>query len=91
VQAFRCPADSDIFPSVGSSYDWRDTPDEKTTLAGRLAQSPMRQDMILAYDTLPGWHGRHMITAVRLNGQAQLIAEDNVFQNLQLPVMLGGR
>jgi len=91
VQAFRCPADSDIFPTVGSSYDWRDTPDEKTTLAGRMAQAPMRQDMILAYDTLPGWHGRHILTAVRLNGSAQPFAEDEVFQNLQQPVMLGGR
>jgi competence protein ComGC len=91
VQAFRCPADSDIFPSVGSSYDWRDTPDDKTTLAGKQEQSPMRQDMILSLDTLPGWHGRHTITAVRLNGQAQLLPEDDVFQNLQLPVMLGGR
>ena len=91
VQAFRCPADSDIFPTVGSSYDWRDTPDPTTTLAGRMAQAPMRQDTILAYDTLPGWHGRHIITAVRLIGAAQALPEDDVIQNLQQPVMLGGR
>jgi type II secretory pathway pseudopilin PulG len=91
IQAFRCPADSDIFPSVGSSYDWRDTGDPKTTLAGRLWQSPMRQDTILALDTLPGWHGQHLITAIRLNGAGQLMAEDEVFQNLQQSVSLGGR
>jgi competence protein ComGC len=91
LQAFRCPADSDIFPSIGSSYDWRDTPDPKSTLAGKLWQSPMRGDTILALDTLPGWHGRHLITAVRLNGAAELIAEDQVFQNLQQSVSLGGR
>jgi Tfp pilus assembly protein PilE len=91
VEAFRCPADSDIFPSVGSSYDWRDTPEEKSTLAGKLVQSPMRQDTILALDTLPGWHGRHLISAIRLNGSAQLMPEDDVLQNLQQPVSLGGR
>lgn len=91
VQAFRCPADSDIFPSVGSSYDWRDTPDDKATLAGRLAQSPMRQDTILAFDSLPGWHGRHLIAAVKLNAGAGLMPEDQVFSNLEQSVFLGGR
>ena len=31
---FRCPSDEEVYPSVGSSYDWRDTPDASTTLAG---------------------------------------------------------
>jgi type II secretory pathway pseudopilin PulG len=91
VEAFRCPADSDIFPSIGSSYDWRDTPDDKATLAGKLVQSPMRQDAILALDTLPNWHGHHLISAVRLNGGAKLMPDDEVLQNLQQPVSLGGR
>src|SRR5438045_938238 len=31
---FKCPSDEEIFSPVGSSYDWRDTPDAETTLAG---------------------------------------------------------
>src|SRR5260370_2461317 len=27
---FKCPADVEMYPSVGSSYDWRDTPNSDT-------------------------------------------------------------
>src|SRR5690348_14674101 len=31
--SFQCPSDDELFPSVGSSYDWRDTGDANTTMA----------------------------------------------------------
>src|ERR1041385_942796 len=31
-----CPSDHEIGPAVGSSYDWRDTGDASTTLAGQV-------------------------------------------------------
>ena len=86
--AFECPADSDIFPNVGSSYDWRDVPDDDNTLAGKSATGPLRQDRILAFDTLPGWHGKHKISVVHLNGNAETIEETQWFDDLDAPVRI---
>jgi len=86
--AFECPADSDIFPNIGSSYDWRDVPDDDATLAGKAANGPLRQDRILAFDTLPGWHGKHKISVVRLNGNAENIDETKWFDDLDSPVRI---
>ena len=86
--AFECPADSDIFPNIGSSYDWRDVPEDANTLAGKAATGPLRQDRILAFDTLPGWHGKHKISVVRLNGNAETIEETKWFDDLDAPVRI---
>jgi type II secretory pathway pseudopilin PulG len=86
--AFQCPADSDIFPNIGSSYDWRDLPDDKATLAGKAATGPLRQDRILAFETLPGWHCRHKISVVRLNGKAEPLDENQCFNDLDAPVKI---
>ena len=86
--AFECPADSDIFPNVGSSYDWRDVAEDDNTLAGKSATGPLRQDRILAFDTLPGWHGRHKISVVRLNGTAETVDETKWFDDLDAPVRI---
>jgi competence protein ComGC len=88
VHAFECPADSDIFPNIGSSYDWRDVPDDENSLAGKSATGPLRQDRILAFDTLPGWHGKHKISVVRLNGKAEAIDETQWFDDLDAPVRI---
>ena len=88
IDAFKCPADTDVFPIVGSSYDWRDTPDDESTLAGKAATGPLRQDRILAFETLPGWHARHKMSVVRLNGRAELLDENQGFVDLTAPVMI---
>ena len=88
LHAFECPADSDIFPNIGSSYDWRDVPEDDNTLAGKSATGPLRQDRILAFDTLPGWHGKHKISVVRLNGVAEAIEETKWFDDLDSPVRI---
>ncbi|HEY8749006.1 MAG TPA: hypothetical protein VIM11_13575, partial [Tepidisphaeraceae bacterium] len=88
THAFQCPADSDIFPNVGSSYDWRDQPDQATSLAGKSAAGPLRPDRILAFETLPGWHGRHKISVVHLNGRAEPLDENQCFSDLDKPVTI---
>lgn len=69
-KVFQCPADSEIYPSVGSSYDWRDTADSNTTLAGQPISSSARSSLILAFEALPGWHAKDRICAARLDGAA---------------------
>jgi prepilin-type N-terminal cleavage/methylation domain-containing protein len=83
---FACPADTEMFPAVGSSYDWRDTPDPLTTLAGRPISNVTRPDAVLAFETLPGWHARHFMNAVRVNGSAATLSDDQCLLDLQVAV-----
>lgn len=55
---FRCPSDEEVFPSVGSSYDWRDTGDPLTTLAGQPLSDAKARNCVLVFDSLPHWHAK---------------------------------
>jgi prepilin-type N-terminal cleavage/methylation domain-containing protein len=86
AQVFRCKADDELFPAVGSSYDWRDTGRPDTTLAGRLVTDANRSDAVLALEALPGWHTGGRINAVRLNGSAESMDQDACLGDLLLPI-----
>jgi type II secretory pathway pseudopilin PulG len=79
---FRCPADQEVGPSVGSSYDWRDTGDPSTTLAGRYITEVTRPEVLLAFDALPGWHARKKVNVVRLDGAALTLDQSAFFADL---------
>jgi type II secretory pathway pseudopilin PulG len=82
---YECPSDSELYPAVGSSYDWRDTGDANTTLAGRYLGEITRSDTILAFEALPGWHGRGKINAARMDDAVQTMDADACFNDLKLP------
>ena len=84
--AFACPADAEIFPEVGSSYDWRDTPNPTTTLAGRSVSAAGRSDAVLAFDTLPGWHEKHFMNAIRIDGSGEQMREEDCLGDLRIPL-----
>jgi len=67
---FMCPSDSELFPAVGSSYDWRDTENSTTTLAGISITTPRRSSLVLVFESLPGWHLPNRINAAALDGSA---------------------
>ena len=79
---FQCPADKEIFPTFGSSYDWRDTGDPATTLAGKLV-SEARLSAVLIFDTFPGWHEKSMMNAAFVDGSARSMAEPECLGDLQ--------
>ena len=81
-EVLRCPADDEVYPAVGSSYDWRDTGNPDTTLAGRNI-SKARSDAVLAFETLPGWHNRRQMNAVRVDGAALIMEEKDCLGDLQ--------
>ena len=83
---FRCPADEELFPTVGSSYDWRDTGRLETTLAGRSLTDTNRPDPVLAFESLPGWHVKGRMNAVTLSGAAQSMDQEACLEDLQQPV-----
>src|SRR4051794_5762817 len=68
TDVFQCPADGELAPATGSSYDWRDTGIPKTTLAGRAMREAVRPSVILAFDALPDWHQKGMINALVVEG-----------------------
>lgn len=83
---FQCPADEELFPAIGSSYDWRDTGNDSTTLAGKLLISVSRPNAILVFDALPGWHGKRTVNAARLDGSAGPVDEVECFRELATPL-----
>jgi prepilin-type N-terminal cleavage/methylation domain-containing protein len=83
---FHCPADGELFPSVGSSYDWRDTGRPETTLAGRLITDTIRPDPVLAFETLPGWHLKGRMNAITLSGAGALMDQEECLEDLQQPI-----
>jgi len=84
--AFICPSDHEVAPATGSSYDWRDTGDVKTTVAGQNLWSITRGNAVLIFDALPGWHSSHHINAVDVDGSAQNWGEVDCFNDLGKPV-----
>jgi prepilin-type N-terminal cleavage/methylation domain-containing protein len=83
---YACPADSELFPTLGSSYDWRDTGNQSTTLAGRAVADITRPSAALAFEALPGWHGRRKINVARLDGAVAAQDEADFFRELAAPV-----
>jgi type II secretory pathway pseudopilin PulG len=86
ARVLECPADQEVFPAIGSSYDWRDTGDETTTLAGQMISGVKRQSTVLALEALPGWHARARINAVRIDGSAHTMPADECLADLQTPL-----
>jgi type II secretory pathway pseudopilin PulG len=83
---FACPSDDEVFPSIGSSYDWRDTANPLTTLSGRPSTLPLRGEGVLAFESLPGWHQKHWMNAVLVNGSARAMSDDACLGDLMLPI-----
>jgi len=87
--SFQCPSDEELFPAVGSSYDWRDTGQDSTTMAGKLLADVRRPDAVLAMESLSGWHAKGKINVVRIDGSAATIPEEECFKDLSASLRPG--
>jgi prepilin-type N-terminal cleavage/methylation domain-containing protein len=85
TSVFQCPADEELFPVLGSSYDWRDTGVATTTLAGKPLAAA-RGDAVLAFEALPGWHQKKRINAAQCSGAVQTMDRDACLGDLEKPV-----
>jgi type II secretory pathway pseudopilin PulG len=85
ADVYRCPADNEIAASLGSSYDWRDTGDALTTLAG-AAITDARPETVLVYDSLPNWHAPGKMNAARLDGSATLMSTRDCLGDVMTPL-----
>jgi type II secretory pathway pseudopilin PulG len=86
AETFRCPGDGELYPTIGSSYDWRDTGLPETTLSGKLITDTNRGDCVLAFEALPGWHSRGRMNAALLNGSALSMDQEQCMADIQSPI-----
>jgi prepilin-type N-terminal cleavage/methylation domain-containing protein len=85
---FRCDSDDELYPAFASSYDWRDTGEPLTTLAGKRLSEVKRQRAVLAFESLSGWHAPNKMNAVSLDGAARSYEEQECLRDLTLPLNL---
>jgi prepilin-type N-terminal cleavage/methylation domain-containing protein/prepilin-type processing-associated H-X9-DG protein len=83
---YRCPGDDELAPSIGSSYDWRDTGDPVTTLAGRFITDSKVPNPVLVYDCLPDWHRKGKMNAAFLDGSATSVDTRTCLADLMTPI-----
>jgi type II secretory pathway pseudopilin PulG len=88
ANVYLCPADDEIAGSLGSSYDWRDTGDALTTLAG-AAITDARPETVLVYDSLPNWHAPGKMNAARVDGSTSLMITRDCLGDLMTPLRSG--
>jgi prepilin-type N-terminal cleavage/methylation domain-containing protein len=85
-EAFHCPSDGGLFDKIRSSYDWRDTGDPLTTVAGKSLSTVRRPNLIFAFDALPDWHGKQTINAALGDGSAQRMDYVECLRDLDRPI-----
>ncbi len=83
---FKCPADGELFPVMGSSYDWRDTGVPNTTMAGSSIATIGRPSAVMVYDVLPGWHAPAKINVGTADGAVMMLSQDDWFHDLSTPI-----
>jgi len=83
---FQCPSDKELFATVGSSYDWRETGDPKTTLANRLITDVSHANTALTFEALPGWHEAGKVQMVTLEGQVLTVSQNTLIDDLMRAV-----
>lgn len=86
ADVYRCPADNELAESLGTSYDWRDTGDDATTLVGK-SLSDARPGAVLAYDALPNWHAAQKMNAARVDGSVSSMDLTECLTNLMTPAV----
>lgn len=79
---YECPADEEVFPAVGSSYDWRDTGDPDTTLAGRPLSDAKAAGCVLAFDALPHWHAKGQMNVAWTDASASPVDVEEGLEDL---------
>jgi prepilin-type N-terminal cleavage/methylation domain-containing protein len=83
---YHCPSDGGLFEKLRSSYDWRDTGDKRTTIAGRSLLEARRKDAVMVFDALPDWHLAGQINALRVDGSVESLRHQECLRDLDRPV-----
>lgn len=82
---FRCPGDDELFETLGTSYDWRDTGDPASTLAG-ASLVIAKGDTVLVFDALPNWHVEGKMNAALVDGSTASMDIAECLTNVMSPL-----
>jgi prepilin-type N-terminal cleavage/methylation domain-containing protein len=82
-ESYHCPSDGGLFENLRSSYDWRDTAEANTTVAGKAVADVRRTDTVIAFDALPDWHGKGRINSAQIDGSARNMSYQECLQDLE--------
>ncbi len=85
MKVFLCRSDSELGPTNGSSYDWRDTGDPNSTLAGKKITGA-QWNVILTFEALPGWHQKNRMNVSRIDGSCEEMDDQKAIKEIQLPI-----
>ena len=85
-EGYHCLSDGGAYERYGSSYDWRDTGDIKTTAAGKTLVEFRRSTVVFTFDALPDWHGQGLINAALMDGSASTMHYQECLRDLDTPV-----
>ncbi len=83
---FACSADTEVYPLTGISYDWRDTGEPTTTMAGRKIDGATRTSAVLTFESLPGWHAPKEINAAWMDASVHTMSDIVCFKDLVTPI-----
>jgi prepilin-type N-terminal cleavage/methylation domain-containing protein/prepilin-type processing-associated H-X9-DG protein len=86
TDAFRCPSDRELAPATGSSYDWRDTGEALTSLAGRSLSEPLRDHAVFVFEALPSWHEKDRMNVAFTDGSVQTLDSGACVGDLEWPI-----
>ena len=86
TDVFQCPSDGELAPATGSSYDWRDTGEPYTSLAGRRLGEPLRDHAVFVFEALPGWHEKDRMNAALTDGSARTLDAGECVSDLEWPI-----
>ena len=85
-RVYICPADADAaILNAGISYAGRDTlavDDPASSLSGRNLGTISRSDLILVFDSIPGWHNETMIQAAAVDSSSRRYDHAEFARNL---------
>ena len=85
-QVYRCPSDGGLFDKLRSSYDWRDTGNVKTTVAGRSMSEVRRREAVVVFDALPDWHAAGSVNVLRLDASADSMRHEDCLKDIDTPI-----
>ena len=87
---YACPGDADAAElEAGISYAWRDTlavDDPAASLSGRNLGTVSRGELVLVFDSIPGWHGETIIQAGAVDSSARRYDHAEFYRNLEWTV-----
>jgi type II secretory pathway pseudopilin PulG len=81
-ESYHCPSDGVLFENLRSSYDWRDTPDADTTLAGKSFGEIIRPGVVFVFDALPDWHRKDKINVGLSDGSTKTMLHQHCLEDL---------